>query len=564
MLAMLLTCWHEVAAINKVSVVSILGDVALIAAPFWLIKRRFWLTLIPVWAMAVFIIANILNFRFWGEFLSFSALTMGQNVGGLLIFSILGLLKAKDLIYLLVPLAYTLYFVWESKRAGYPAKRYALAFFASIIIFLAGQSGITLAGIHWKKSTNLPHGTFIDETASRIIPVCSRIFYFQSNGISVYICKNTATLMNDLFGSVELSDKRKAEINGFIQHNNTPQTDGFTQNSNKNLVIIVVESLNAEVINKKVNGFEITPTLNAMIDADGSISNLRVVPQVKDGGSSDGQMLINTGLLPLKDGCASMRFGSTNTYPSIVKELDYPGSLAIFADDGIVWNQTGAFKSYGFAEILYSKHFITSKEERGRDGAMFDLALQQLQTMAQPFVLECVTNSMHIPFQEASVKQPDEIAGCSINDTEKSYFTITNYFDNELARFLNELYKISPKDNTIVIVTSDHSQSIATGSAIAAADDSSIPAVFIAANTGTTAKIERTIGQVNIYPTLLDIMGIQQSRFGYRGLGKSMLNDSVAGAVGVFGNSLGTPDDDANAAHGISDDIIRSNYFENK
>lgn len=563
MLIMLLTFWQEAFYVNHVSFAICVADVALIAAPFWLIRRRFWLTLIPVWGLALFLIANILNFRFWGEFLSFSALTMAQNVGGLLISSILGLLKWRDLVYLAIPLAF-LYYVCGWKCSDCDSRRYATPVLISIGIFFVGQFGITLAKVHWQKSINIPSGSYIYETAQRIIPICSRINYFQSNGLSVYVCKNAVILFRDLFSSGTLTDSRKKEIAEYIDRHNTPHTDGFTQNCNKNLVIIVVESLNAEVINKTVNGFEISPHLNSLLRADGSISCLQVVPQIKDGGSSDGQMLINTGLLPLKDGCASMRYGSTNTYPSIVKELGYEGSLAIFGDDGIVWNQTGAFKSYGFSKILYSKHFITPIETRGRDGAMFDLALAELKTLKQPFILECITNSMHIPFQEECVVQPSRIADAGINETEKSYFTITNYFDTELARFLTELYKVSPKENTIVVITSDHSQSIATGSVLSTVDDTSVPAVFIAANTGVTASIGRIIGQVNIYPTILDIMGLDETHSDYRGLGSSMLMPIVSGAVDVFGNNHGSLEDGAFSAIDISDDIIKSNYFGNK
>jgi hypothetical protein len=45
-----------------------------------------------------------------------------------------------------------------------------------------------------------------------------------------------------------------------------------------------------------------------------------VVPQVHDGGSSDGQALYNTGLLPISSGAAAGIF-KDNNYPSLLKAL---------------------------------------------------------------------------------------------------------------------------------------------------------------------------------------------------------------------------------------------------
>ncbi|MCM1379880.1 MAG: sulfatase-like hydrolase/transferase [Prevotella sp.] len=538
------------------------GDTAIITLPFWFIRRRWWLTLIPVWGLAVFLLANILNFRFWGDFLSFNAVTMAGNVGSLLINSIVGLLKFSDVIYLIVPSAYTIYLIL-SRRHIIPDKiniLYPILF--SIGLFVLGQAAITRSYIRWKNNSNIPHGTFVQEAKHRMEFLINRTGYLQINGLTAYFIKNSVMLVDQLFGTKKLSTDEKEEVENFIQNfNHYELADSFSFNRAKNLVIIVVESLNANVINLKVNGLEITPTMNSLLDSVGTISTLNMLAQVKDGGSSDGQMIINTGLLPLKDGAAAMRYGSKNAYPSIIKEFNAPYSLAVFGDDGAVWNQVGAFESYGFNEILCSRDFISSMKERGHDGAMFDLALEKLRNYKGQFVLECITNSMHVPFEDQCVEVPEELSKASVNDTEKNYYAVTRYFDYELGKFLNELYKISPKENTVVVITSDHCQGLAAGSNLSQKEDTNIPIVFMAINTGKTTKINRISGQVNIYPTLLEIMGITNAEFGYRGLAKSLLNQDVNGAVDILGGSHGNPSSESFKEMDISDNILKSDYF---
>lgn len=90
--------------------------------------------------------------------------------------------------------------------------------------------------------------------------------------------------------------------------------------SKKTLIVIFCESLESWVINKKVEGQVITPNLNASIADAHTLYAPNVLTQVKGGRSIDGQLLVNTGLLPLMNGCYAMQYPGT-TYPSLAKAL---------------------------------------------------------------------------------------------------------------------------------------------------------------------------------------------------------------------------------------------------
>ena len=118
------------------------------------------------------------------------------------------------------------------------------------------------------------------------------------------------------------------------------------------------------------------------------------------------------------------------------------------------------------------------------------------------------------------------------------------YFDSELKLFLDELKRLKIYDNSIIVIASDHDMDFKNHIR------GSLPICFIALNTGITKHITARTWQADVFPTILDIMGVD-STAGYRGLGHSLLSDSIP-----------ERDDDYWATvRGISDRIIRSDYF---
>lgn len=89
-----------------------------------------------------------------------------------------------------------------------------------------------------------------------------------------------------------------------------------------NVVMIIVESLEAWPLQKSVEGKEITPCLNRLLaDTASTWFAPRVLSQVGPGRSIDGQLLMTAGLLPMPDYVYSMRFPEQD-YPHLAKELE--------------------------------------------------------------------------------------------------------------------------------------------------------------------------------------------------------------------------------------------------
>lgn len=79
----------------------------------------------------------------------------------------------------------------------------------------------------------------------------------------------------------------------------------------KNIIAIQIESLENIVVGLTNNGQEITPNINKLLGS--SIYFKHIHEQVRDGNSSDAELLFNTSLYPISNGSSFLRFGE-NTY----------------------------------------------------------------------------------------------------------------------------------------------------------------------------------------------------------------------------------------------------------
>lgn len=83
----------------------------------------------------------------------------------------------------------------------------------------------------------------------------------------------------------------------------------LTEEHRKNLIVVLAESLGSWPIGLEIDGTEATPFMNSLARDTSVIYFPRVLPQVKDGRSSDAQLMLNTGLLPLESGAAASLYG---------------------------------------------------------------------------------------------------------------------------------------------------------------------------------------------------------------------------------------------------------------
>lgn len=553
-------------------VVIFVADAVLMMLIYWLLPRSWrWIPLPLLWLLSGFLWANVLHFRYLHDLIPLSSMLSADNYNHFIIESLPSIVRAGDFIYLLVPLTVTaLYFVIRPKRDAKPlsVRLRVVAVVCSVIVYMLGFAAITRTGVLWAR-TNV----FLDHSIGGVIKArfcglqASQLGHWKNNGIVGY----GVTMLHSLseLSNLDLSEYERQSIASYLKSISEVSPDSLVVDANrgKNLIFIIVESLNAWALDYRgPRGQELMPVLDSLARLEGTVLCKEVVSQVGIGGSSDGQMLYNTGLLPLFNGIAAQIRGD-NRFHSLVSMIKPRSSAEYIVEEGRVFNHYTTSRSYGY-DMLHDNDSLTAAgydvKSAGKDRAVFDYALSRIIRQTQPFVAEITTLSMHNPFNDEGTTWDGWIDSLDLgSECERGYLRMANYTDREIGRFLDGLRRVGLMDNSVVVIASDHAQPFEPDSD-GYVDDNISDIVFMAVNTGLTRRVCGPRGQVDVFPTILDLMGV--SRDGaYRGLGYSMLDSTVCSAVRHDGTLAGSSPSAITPAQlrarAVSDTILRADYF---
>lgn len=349
----------------------------------------------------------------------------------------------------------------------------------------------------------------------------------------------------------------------------------------KNLVVVLCESLESWVINLRMEGIEITPNLNRAVADAHTLYAPHTLTQVKGGRSIDCQLLLNAGLLPLRSGCYAMKY-TGNNYHTLTKAMasTYNSrSYLLTVDKPVTWNQAQVAKAFGI-DTLLSKDSWRLDEKVGSRKKLGDVSFmrQAVEKMKAGMIwkpgehvyLQLVTYSGHNPFV-----LPDKLKRIHLrgNYPQKmlDYMTMANYTDHALGILLCYLKSRPDWRETMVVIVGDHEGLAADRADIrrSAVGRRVVPAgqytPFIVLNSPVAMRYNGVLGQVDMYPTILNLMHLDN--YYWRGMGQSILDKrKVAVAVGSQMNVEGDVSHASKVeisrltqAHTIADWVIRYN-----
>lgn len=358
------------------------------------------------------------------------------------------------------------------------------------------------------------------------------------------------------------AEEKKYAASLMREMQSAPPLNPLVGKHHKNLIVIIVESLATWPLNLSIEGVEVTPRMNALIKDSTTLFFPKVWPCRKDGRSADAQLLINTGLLPVANGATATLFG-TNVFPSINKALRAEGytSMLCITDHRSFWNQGTTAISYGF-DKLYDQLGEDAPQYR-RDENLFENGLNLITQLREPFHAQLVTISMHDAVAPDFASPLDK---CALpNQKIKNHLILTNYTDRHIGRFLDDLKKCGLYDRSIIVIVSDHdaiTQDVFDGRKDCRPEDRLIPLLIL--NSPIRTETDKVIAQVDIYPSLLDLMGVENYQF--RGLGESIFrgqSNYACSHLGEMGEGGKTPSirQRRNEMWKLSDILIRTNYF---
>lgn len=573
----LMVLYFQINAIVVACVGFSASDAALVLLPLWWIKRRRLLALVPVWFVTLFVLPNLLMYRWSGDLITFRSIYMTGNVGDAVTSNIPMLLRPVDFAILISAVAYTLWAIRFNRKipVGRLSRRimkWGIA--CTLAIGLLQQMG---QQYRWTRIMQ-EWGVDVD-----YLSVVDRIEYkdfmrshdLSFKGFPIYLVQNVI----QLFESRSLSEDSRREIDGYLLSQPSLKTrhEEFASNRDKNLVVILVESLNSDAITATLGGRDVMPNLRRLINAPGTISNLNVVTQVKDGISSDGQLLLNTGILPLEQGSGTMEYGMETRFISLLHLMQPTENMVIFGDDGRGWGKYGTFKNFGFSNIVTSLDY--SENKNACDYELLAEIPSRISQLQEPFLLEALTIGMHSPYKYTERDVPRWIMDNEADELQAKYYNVANEFDAALGTLIDNMKKSGIYDRSVILVVSDHS--IDSGYDNQDQFLGEIPMTFVAMNTGVTLNMDFIAGQSDIFPTIAEIMGwnlspiaglieIDGEPTAWRGVGRSMFDytDGVATAGAVDSRGIVHGDIDAESAARlrkgwkISNDLFRGNYLK--
>ncbi|MBE3593577.1 MAG: sulfatase-like hydrolase/transferase [Candidatus Carbobacillus altaicus] len=357
-----------------------------------------------------------------------------------------------------------------------------------------------------------------------------------------------------------------------------------------NLLLIQVESLQNFTIGRDVQGQALTPNLNRMLEH--AYYFPAIYPQTIEGNSSDAELLTQTGLYPAAKGSSFYRFDD-HTYPSLAKLLAEEGYdiLAMHGDRASYWNRDRMFPTLGLHDF-YDLSRLDADEMIGMglsDRSLFRQLVDVLKERTSPFYAFVITLSTHMPFiipeGSDSLSLDVEEGGAYAADYLKS----VHYFDQTLRELLERLDEAGLLESTVIVLYGDHdgllqkdSPSLEKALNLAEIDDETWlttfqPIPLVIYHPSIEGKTFSTVGgQVDILPTIFELMGISEERYNYFAMGKNLFSADGGYAVLPGGDYADrawiTPDgvtralpEEVEGWLNLADLIHRADYFaENK
>lgn len=375
-----------------------------------------------------------------------------------------------------------------------------------------------------------------------------------------------------------LSEPEKAAIAAWYNEKKEVRPDNEYKGlfAGKNLIFIQVESLENFYLKNSVDGQEITPNLNQLVNNSLYFSNF--YEQVSNGTTADAEFMANTSIYPLRRGTEYFRYPN-NTYNSLPRLMARQGymTLAIHPDNKSYWNWQYNMESIGYKLCLDSSNFIL-EEQIGlglSDGSFFRQVVPLFQEQRSPFLAFMITLTNHstyeLPDNYKELALDEKLAGTMLG---KSFQTV-RYTDRQIGNLLTLLERGKLLDNTVVVIYGDHSgvhkfysQEI---SAITPAEawwqDNQHKVPLIIYQKDLKGQEFRTSGgQIDILPTVAYLMGIEENEYVNTAMGRNLLNtgkDFVVLADGQFVGLAASEQEHSLAAAGweLADKIICSSYF---
>ncbi|MFD2117516.1 LTA synthase family protein [Paenibacillus yanchengensis] len=304
------------------------------------------------------------------------------------------------------------------------------------------------------------------------------------------------------------------------------QPEKYASAAGKNLIMIQMESFQNFLVNLRVDGQEITPVFNELVNNGHYFNNF--YQQVGQGNTSDAEFVVNTSLYIPSRGAASQIYGEKEL-PSLPKLLKQAGYYTTTFHTNVVdfWNRGELYTALGF-DRYYDQQFFGDDNIiffGAPDEVLYDKTADELKRLNEeqaPFYAHVIAMTAHHPYTI-----PEELTLIDLpnrfNDTMVgSYLKSQYYADYALGSFIEDLKAQGVWEDSLIVLYGDHLglpmysltreekdlMSEIYGREYNYTDMINIPLIIIDPNDASTAVHEQLGGQIDILPTLANLLGV--------------------------------------------------------
>ena len=316
------------------------------------------------------------------------------------------------------------------------------------------------------------------------------------------------------------------------------------------LLIVLLESLENWVLTP-----QIMPNLYRLTQNDHVFYANRIHTQIVGAPSADGQMLVNTGLLPINAGGTCLHYWQ-NTYPAIMK-LAPDSTVCLLPHDTTVWNQTHMSPAYGYDTTICYCDIDT-------------ILFRKLDSLVDEGwrYIQCITQSTHAPFvneQYSHLALPKSMPWVMYN-----FIRGFNALDDGLGYLVRKIETDPVLQNYTIVITGDHrilhyekrrqmqryarhwADKVA-GTELAwiaslTPEDDCLPLIIYSPKISGNPHYTGDCYQMDIYPTYRTLVGAD--KYSWKGFGINLMDSTQKRPI------------EEDEAFQLSDRLIRNNYFQ--
>lgn len=541
-LLFLLILKDEFGNLDDISIYSWLAKLSiciLVASLMLIMRRKYWMMILEM-ILGIWLFAEIVNYRAFGFFLDGLSITLVGNLNGFWD-AIPQYIRWYDYFTIFLPLLLTpLFLPWLNQDKERHWSDFVMVWGIAIVLNIVACYGLTkehfgethhpYPGV--KEMVYNPFG----ESAVGMMTGADRKDYIDKFSVYHSFFFSTRELVAYLLDldKPELTEEEKEQIAMFMKPVEPVKPE-------RRLIVVLVESLEDWVVRP-----DVMPNLCAFIEKQPNLLYAHdAISQRKAGSSADGQLIVNTGLVPVNTGTVAFKY-CYNVFPSL-SEI-YDNACGIFPHGLSVWNQKQMSDAYGL-----DSNYVVSEHDREIFETVVDKAQQHDYVLA-------ITLSSHAPFDiwaDSSALSTSE----GMPKLMRDYIKSVNFMDAGLGVLLEAMEMDSVLQNSVLMITGDHSifndeQLAEFGDYVQQAgldydlSRHNCPVIVYAPQWEGNRTISEPIYQMDIYSTLLNAIGAEA--YYWQGFGVD-LHDTTTN------RNRKMPMEDIDA---LSDRMIRANYFK--